>query len=58
MPSKKPYIQIRTTDEIIKKFDYISKLDNRSMSNKGETLIIEFIKEYEAQNGIIKIEGL
>ena len=30
MPSKKPYIQIRTTNEIIKKFDYISLQPSRT----------------------------
>ena len=57
MPSKKPYIQIRTTDETIKKFDYIASKNNRSMSNMGETIILEYIQQYEAEHGEIKIES-
>ena len=57
MPSKKPYIQIRTTETTIKKFDIISNENNRSMSNMGETIILDYIKSYEAEHGEIKIES-
>lgn len=56
MPSKKPYIQIRTTETIIKKFDRIADENNRSMSNMGETIIKDYIKNYEAEHGEIKID--
>lgn len=57
MPSKKPYIQIRTNEKTIKKFEYISDKNNRSMSNMGETIILEYIDKFEAENGEIKIES-
>lgn len=56
MPSKKPYIMIRTKQEIIDKFQVIADSENRSMSNLGETLIIKAINDYESQNGKIKTE--
>lgn len=49
MPSKKPYIQIRTTDELIEKFRKICLENNRSISNMGETIIREFIEQHERQ---------
>lgn len=57
MPSKKPYIQIRTTTETITKFEKIADENNRSMSNMGETIIKDYIKEYETIHGEIKIES-
>lgn len=55
MPSKKPYIQIRTDEKTIQKFDYIAKKDRRSMSNLGEVLVINHIEAYEAEHGEINI---
>ena len=54
MPSKKPYIQIRTTTETITKFEHIAEVNNRSMSNMGETIIKDYIKAYENVHGEIK----
>lgn len=56
MPSNKPKIVIRTDPEIIEKFEYIAKKDNRSMSNLGETIIIDFINKFEKNNGTINIK--
>lgn len=56
MTSKKPYIQIRTTNEIIQKFSYIAVHDKRSMSNLGEIVVRKYIEAYEAEHGEIKIE--
>ncbi len=53
MPSKKPYIQIRTNEIIQKKFEYIAQCNNRSMSNMGEYLIMQHIKDYEKEHGEI-----
>ena len=53
MPSIKPKIVIRTTDDIIAKFDIIARSQNRSMSNLGETIIKQFIENYETNNGNI-----
>ena len=55
MPSKKPYIQIRTNETIQKKFEYIAQIDNRSMSNLGEYIIMQHIKKFEQEHGEIKI---
>lgn len=57
MPSKKPYIQIRTNTETITKFEKIAEENNRSMSNMGETIIKDYIKTYEAEHGEIKKES-
>ncbi|MBQ2744853.1 MAG: hypothetical protein IJF37_04470 [Lachnospiraceae bacterium] len=53
MPSNKPKIVIRTTDELIAKFDIIAKQENRSMSNLGETIIKLYIENYEKNHGNI-----
>lgn len=55
MPSTKPVIMIRTTNEIIEKFKIISQEENRSMSKQAEKLIIDLIKQYEKENGTIQI---
>lgn len=55
MPSKKPYIQIRTNDDIVKKFEHIADYNNRSMSNMGETIIKDYIREFEKEHGEIVI---
>lgn len=47
MPSDKPRLVIRTTQDIIDEFDRISKLEDRSMSNLGERIIKQYIKEYQ-----------
>ena len=54
MPSKKPYIQIRTSETIINKFQLLAEKDNRSMSNLGELIIKKYIEEYEKVNGNIE----
>lgn len=55
MPSKKPYIQIRTDEKTIQKFNYIAEKDRRSMSNLGEILVINHIEAYEAEHGEIRV---
>lgn len=58
MTSKKPYIQIRTTEATIKKFAYIAEKDKRSMSNLGELIIDQYIQSYEEKNGKIDTETI
>ena len=58
MPSKKPVIAVRTTDEIIYKFNIICQHENRSMSKQAEKMIIDLINEYENKNGKINIKNL
>lgn len=57
MPSKKPYIQIRTDEKTIQKFNYIADKDRRSMSNLGEILVLNHIKNYESEHGEIIISA-
>lgn len=47
MPSKKPILTIRTTQELIDRLQKISELENRSMSNMGETIIKEYLDKWE-----------
>ena len=55
MPSNKPVIAVRTTTEIIEKFNYICNEENRSMSKQAEKMIVDLIKNYENQHGTIPI---
>lgn len=54
MPSTKPKIVIRTTEEIINKLDNIAEKNNRSRSNMAEEIIKQYIKDWESKNGTIK----
>ena len=56
MTSVKPTIMVRTSEETKKKFEFICAKENRSMSNKIETMIIELINSYENENGSITIQ--
>lgn len=56
MPSSKPVIAVRTTEEIIAKMKHISGENNRSISGEVELLIKKHIKRYEEDNGEIKIK--
>lgn len=58
MPSNKPVIAVRTTNEIINKFNIICKKENRSMSNYAEKMIIDLINEYESIHGTISIKNM
>lgn len=55
MPSKKPQILIRTSQELIDKLDIIAEKDSRSRSNLAEKIIIEYVEKYEQKNGNITI---
>ena len=56
MTSKKPYIQIRTTNEIIQKFSYIADHDKKSMSNLGEIVVRKYIETYKTKHNKIQIK--
>lgn len=58
MPSNKPIILIRTSEETIDKFKIICKEENRSMSKQAEKLILDLIKEYEKKNGTINVKNI
>lgn len=55
MPSSKPQLKTYTDKDTIKKFDYISKEENRTMSKQLEHLVKIKIKQYEKEHGEIKI---
>ena len=55
MPSKKPIIAVRTTEDIIKKFTFICEKEKRSMSKQAEKMIIELIETYESEHGEIPL---
>lgn len=50
MPSKKPQILIRTTEENKKKIEAIAEEQKRSVSNLMEIIIEEYLRKYEANN--------
>lgn len=56
MPSNKPVILIRTSEDIKRKIEIIAEENNRSLSKEIELLIKKHIKQYEEYNGEIKIE--
>lgn len=55
MPSDKPQILIRTNKELIEKLDILAKACNRSRGNLAETILIDYVNNYEKQNGNIVI---
>ena len=55
MPSNKPLIVIRTTEEIKKKIEFVAEENNRSVSKEVELLIKKHLKRYEEDNGKIDI---
>ena len=58
MPSNKPIILVRTTEETIEKFKIICQEENRSMSKQAEKMILNLIKEYENKNGKINVKNI
>lgn len=58
MPSNKPIILIRTTENIKTKIEHIADDNNRSVSKEVELLIKKHIKRYEDDNGEIKIDEI
>lgn len=53
MPSDRPKIVIYTNESIIEKLDNIAAGANRSRGNMCETIIKEFIDQYEQEHGEI-----
>ncbi|WP_418840610.1 hypothetical protein [Roseburia inulinivorans] len=58
MPSNKPIILVRTTEETIDKFKVICQEENRSMSKQAEKMILDLIKDYEQKNGTINVKNI
>lgn len=53
MPSDKPQILIRTDKELIAKLDMIAKKNNRSRANLAETILKQYVEQYEQEHGRI-----
>lgn len=53
MPSDKPQILIRTDKELINKLDTIAKKQNRSRANLAETILKQYVEQYEQEQGQI-----
>ena len=53
MPSQKPKIVIYTDLELIQKLDILANQENRSRANITETILKNFIQNYEMRNGNI-----
>lgn len=58
MPSDKPQILIRTDKELITKLDIIAKKNNRSRANLAETILKQYVEQYELENGRINNLGV
>lgn len=58
MSTDKPRLVIYTDEEIIRKLDIIAKTQNRSRGNMGETIIRDYIRQYEKENGRINESGV
>lgn len=56
MPSKLPIIKANTEQKNIDKMKVIAKCNKRSLAKELEFLIETRIKEYESENGEIKID--
>lgn len=58
MPSKLPVIKANTKEENIIKMKTIAKQNKRSLAKELEYIIEKHIKEFEAENGEIKIDWM
>lgn len=56
MPSKLPVITLRLDEETNKKIKEIAKLNCRKINDEIKYLILQHIKEYEKENGELKID--
>lgn len=56
MPSKKPRLMTYTSNEIVSKFNFISKYEKRSASKELEFIVEEYIKTFENKHGELIIE--
>lgn len=54
---KQKHISIRIDDEILQKFHFISKYNDRSASGQIMFLINQCIRDFEKENGKIELEA-
>ncbi len=58
MSTDKPRLVIYTDEETIKKLDIIAKEQNRSRGNMSETILKQYIINYEKEHGRIGNQGV
>ena len=51
------HISFRTTPELLKKFNYVAKYDDRSMNWVMIKLVSSYIAKFEAKHGVIELDG-
>lgn len=56
MPSQKPQILVRTSEETKIKLQKIAENNKRSVSNMAEIIIENYIESYERKNGSVSID--
>lgn len=56
MPSQKPQILVRTSEETKFKLQRIAENNKRSVSNMAEIIIENYIENYEKKNGRVSID--
>lgn len=56
MPSNKPVIAVRTTDDLKKKLEVIAEFNSRSSSKEIEFLIKKHVQQFEQTHGEIQVE--
>lgn len=52
---KQKHISIRIDEEVLQKFHYISKYDDRSASGQIMYLINKSIRDFEEKHGVIEL---
>lgn len=57
MATNKPRVQALLEHEVYKKFKILCELEDRTESKLSGKIITEYIKQYEAEHGEIKIES-
>ena len=55
MPSKRPQIPLRLDRDVKRKLYYIADNNFRPVNKEVERLILNYIAEYEAEHGEIKL---
>ena len=55
LKKKQKHISIRIDEEVLQKFNYISKYEDRSASGQIMYLINSCIRDFEKKNGEVKI---
>ena len=55
MKKNEKHLSLRIEEELLRRFEYVAKYDDRSMNWMLNSLIRKCIEEFEAKNGKIEI---